>query len=82
MGRPHCRYQVITEEMIKLELRKYHLSMVQDFVRLFMPLPLSDKRYRYITIRTVDNVLVKLWGNDLQEIWDQFQRFTKIGIFV
>jgi hypothetical protein len=73
---------MITEAIIKSEFKKYHLSMVQDFIRLFMPVPISNRRYKYITIKTADNVSVKIWGKDLQEIWDQFQRFTKIGIFV
>jgi hypothetical protein len=73
---------MITEDIIRLEFKKYPLSMIQDFVRLFMPAPLSEKRYRYITIRTADNVSIKIWGEDLQKIWNQFQRFIRIGIFI
>lgn len=73
---------MITETLIKMEFKKYNLSMIQDFVRLFMSPPLSDRRYKYITIRTADNIPMKIWGKDLQEIWDQLQRFVRIGIFV
>jgi hypothetical protein len=73
---------MITEALIKQEFNKYDLALVQDFIRLFMPAPLSDKRYKYITVKTADNVSIKLWGTNLQEIWDQFQRFIRIGIFI
>lgn len=71
----------MNESIIKEEFRQYPLLMVQEFIQSFMPAPIAGK-CKFVQIRTSENISLSVWGKTLEEIWEQFQRFLKLRIFV
>ena len=71
---------MITGKILKEEISKYNLHLIREFIRLFMPPPIA--KYKYIKVKTSDNISISLWGETLQSIWDSFQSFIRIQIFI
>lgn len=71
----------INESIIKDEFHKYQFFIVQEFIQSFMSAPIAGK-CKFVQIRTSENISFSVWGRTLEEIWEQFQRFLKLRIFV
>lgn len=72
----------ITKEIIEAEFKKHKLFIIQEFISSSMPTPISNKKYKYMWIKTLEGTPVYVWGASLQNIWDKFQRFLKLRIFI
>jgi hypothetical protein len=72
----------ITIEYLQLELSKYPLSLLRDFVDNFlMPYPTSTKCSTF-KIKTSDNFYYHVWGKNPDEVWNKFQRFLDLRLFL
>lgn len=71
----------ITEELIKSEFKKYKLFITQEFVRS-LPAPISKQGYKYINIKTLDGYDLCVWSSSLLDLWNQFQRFINLRVFI
>lgn len=73
---------MITKTMVRQEFKKQNLSSFQDFINLFMSPPISDNGYIYLSVKTMEGISMQVWGNSLEEVWNNLQRFNGIKIFI
>lgn len=72
----------MTPKVFKSEFAKYELAIIREFIRLCLPSPIVHRKYQYISIKTIEGIPLKVWGNSLEEIWSLFRDFQKMEVFL
>lgn len=72
----------VTEEIIKLEFKKYKMFFIQEFIKSLLPIPVSKQGYKYVNVKTLEGYDICVWGISLADLWNQFRRFINLRVFI
>jgi hypothetical protein len=73
---------MITKQILQEEFKRHNLYIIHEFLKLCMPVPDTSRHYKYVSIQTTEGITLTVWGATLQDIWDSFQRFKQIRVFL